>query len=279
MPQRPASYTGRRVAPARRSVPPRRAPSRPASRPARTGSAAAPAPGSRRRMAQLVVSAALLLAVVAMKFLFPATLERCRATLLDLLGADTDFVEVFAAAGRAFSDGSTVSDALNDAYTAVFGASEVPVAPAVERTAALPDNVDMLQHVLNLDYADPVSAGQITSLFGARSDPLDADARFHYGLDIAGEEGAVISAFADGTVTAVGSSTELGKYVTVAHDGGYSTLYAHCARVTASDGQQVKRGDPIAELGDTGRATGFHLHFELHQNNTYLNPIYYVTFS
>ena len=241
MPQRPASYTGRRVAPARRSVPPRRAPSRPASRPARTGSAAAPAPGSRRRMAQLVVSAALLLAVVAMNFLFPATLERCRATLLDLLGADTDFVEVFAAAGRAFSDGSTVSDALNDAYTAVFGASEVPVAPAVERTAALPDNVDMLQHVLNLDYADPVSAGQITSLFGARSDP--------------------------------------GKYVTVAHDGGYSTLYAHCARVTASDGQQVKRGDPIAEMGDTGRATGFHLHFELHQNNTYLNPIYYVTFS
>ena len=230
-------------------------------------------------MAQLVVSAALLLAVVAMKFLFPATLERCRATLLDLLGADTDFVEVFAAAGRAFSDGSTVSDALNDAYTAVFGASEVPAAPAVERTAALPDNVDMLQRVLNLDYADPVSAGQITSLFGARSDPLDADARFHYGLDIAGEEGAVISAFADGTVTAVGSSTDLGKYVTVAHDGGYSTLYAHCARVTASDGQQVKKGDPIAEMGDTGRATGFHLHFELHQNNTYLNPIYYVTFS
>ena len=279
MSQRPVSYTGRRIAPARRSVPPRRAPSHPVSRPARSGSAAAPAPGSRRRMAQLVVSSALLLAVVAIKFLFPATLERCRATLLNLLGADTDFVEVFAAAGRAFSDGSTVSDALNDAYTAVFGASEMTAAPAVERTAELPENVDMLQHVLNFDYADPVSAGQITSLFGARSDPLDADARFHYGLDIAGEEGAVISAFADGTVTAVGSSTDLGRYVTVAHDGGYSTLYAHCARVTASDGQQVKRGDPIAELGDTGRATGFHLHFELHQNNTYLNPIYYVTFS
>ena len=279
MPQRPASYTGRRVAPARRSVPPRKTPPRPASRPARTGSATAPTTGARRRMAQLVVSAALLLAVVAIKFLFPATLERCRATLLELLGTDTDFGEVFAAAGRAFSDGSTVSDALNDAYTAVFGASEVPAAPAVQRTAALPDNVDMLQHVLNFDYADPVSAGQITSLFGARSDPLDTDARFHYGLDIAGEEGAVIFAFADGTVTAVGSSTDLGKYVTVAHDGGYSTLYAHCARVTASDGQQVKRGDPIAEMGDTGRATGFHLHFELHQNNTYLNPIYYVTFS
>ena len=197
----------------------------------------------------------------------------------DLLGADTDFVEVFSAAGRAFADGSTVSDALNDAYTAVFGTSEIPAAPAVSRSETLPDNVEMLQRVLDFDYVDPVSAGQITSLFGCRSDPLEGDGRFHYGLDIAGEEGAVIRAFADGTVTAIGSSTDLGSYVTVTHAGGFSTLYAHCRKITASDGQQVRAGDPIAEMGDTGRATGFHLHFELHQDDTYLNPIYYVTFA
>ena len=219
----------------------------------------------------------LLLAVVAMKFLFPAALERCRATLLELLGADTDFVEVSSAAGRAFSSGS---DALTDAYTAVFGAAEVPSSgSSVPRTDDLPGNVDMLQRVLNFDYADPVPAGDITSLFGARSDPLEGGGRVHYGLDIAGEEGAVISAFADGVVTAVGDSTDLGKYVTVTHEGGYSTLYAHCRRITASDGQQVRCGDPIAEMGDTGRATGVHLHFELHQDDVYLNPIYYVTFA
>ena len=228
-------------------------------------------------MAQMVISAALLLAVVAMKFLFPAALERCRATLLELLGADTDFVEVFSAAGRAFSSGS---DALTDAYTAVFGAAEVPASgSSIPRTDDLPGNVDMLQRVLNFDYADPVPAGDITSLFGARSDPLEGGGRFHYGLDIAGEEGAVISAFADGVVTAVGDSTDLGKYVTVTHESGYSTLYAHCRRITASDGQQVRCGDPIAEMGDTGRATGVHLHFELHQDDVYLNPIYYVTFA
>ncbi len=122
-----------------------------------------------------------------------AALERCRATLLELLGADTDFVEVFSAAGRAFSSGS---DALTDAYTAVFGAAEVPASgSSVPRTDDLPGNVDMLQRVLNFDYADPVPAGDITSLFGARSDPLEGGGRFHYGLDIAGEEGAVISAF------------------------------------------------------------------------------------
>ena len=138
MSQRPVSYAGKRIAPSRRSAPPRKAPSRPAPRPDRAKSAAAPVPGARRRMVQLVISAALLLAVIAMKFLFPAALDRCRATLLDLLGADTDFVEVFSAAGRAFADGSTVSDALNDAYTAVFGTSEIPAAPAVSRSETLP---------------------------------------------------------------------------------------------------------------------------------------------
>ena len=266
MSQRPVSYAGKRIAPSRRSAPPRKAPSRPAPRPDRTKSAAAPVPGARRRMVQLVISAALLLAVIAMKFLFPAALDRCRATLLDLMGADTDFVEVFSAAGRAFADGSTVSDALNDAYTAVFGTSEIPAAPAVSRSETLPDNVDMLQRVLDFDYVDPVAAGQITSLFGCRSDPLEGGGRFHYGLDIAGEEGAVIRA-------------DLGSYVTVTHAGGFSTLYAHCRKITASDGQKVRAGDPIAELGDTGRATGFHLHFELHHDDTYLNPIYYVTFA
>ena len=279
MSQRTASYSGRRVAPTRRRAPaPRKAPPRPT--PSRT-TAPRPekkaTPAARRRMAQMVISAALLLAVVAMKFLFPAALERCRATLLELLGADTDFVEVFSAAGRAFSSGS---DALTDAYTAVFGAAEVPASgSSVPRTDDLPGNVDMLQRVLNFDYTDPVPAGDITSLFGARSDPLEGGGRFHYGLDIAGEEGAVISAFADGVVTAVGDSTDLGKYVTVTHEGGYSTLYAHCRRITASDGQQVRCGDPIAEMGDTGRATGVHLHFELHQDDVYLNPIYYVTFA
>ena len=279
MPQRTA-YAGRRVA---RRTPPRR-PSRPASpqpRPAaaKTRPKAPPAasPQSKRRLWQLMVSAALLLAVIAVKFLSPATLDRYRAALLDLLGADTDFVEVFSAAGHAFSGDGALSDALNDAYTAVFGPSRVQSMPtaAVSRTDALPADVDMLQQVLGFDYAPPVT-GTITSLFGCRSDPLESDGRFHYGLDIAGEEGTVISAFAAGTVTAVADSSDLGRYVTVAHPNGYETLYAHCSKITASSGQKVALGDPIAEMGSTGRVTGTHLHFELHRDTVFLNPIYYV---
>ena len=96
MPQRTV-YPGRRVA---RRVPPRRPRPAPPSRPKAPPPAS---PQSKRRLRQLVVSAALLLAVIAVKFLAPAALERCRGTLLELLGADTDFVEVFSAAGRAFS--------------------------------------------------------------------------------------------------------------------------------------------------------------------------------
>ena len=84
-----------------------------------------------------------------------------------------------------------------------------------------------------------------------------------------------IGCFADGTVTAVGESSSYGKYITVAHEGGYSTLYAHCSRITASSGQQVALGDPIAEVGETGNATGPHLHFALQKDTVYLDPAYY----
>lgn len=79
-----------------------------------------------------------------------------------------------------------------------------------------------------------------------------------------------------GTVGTVGESNILGNYVTVNHEGGFSTLYAHCSAITASAGQSVKKGDAIAKVGSTGNATGSHLHFEVHDGEEYLNPVYYV---
>ena len=162
------------------------------------------------------------------------------------------------------------------------GRNTVTASPSPTSAACTPEaqpaDAELLQQVLGFAYTAPVE-GQLSSGFGLRTDPLEGVSRFHYGLDIAAPEGAVVSSFADGTVTAVGESSELGRYVAVSHANGFSTLYAHCTRVTASAGQRVSRGDPIAEVGDTGRATGPHLHFELHRGSTYLNPVYYVTFS
>ena len=64
--------------------------------------------------------------------------------------------------------------------------------------------------------------------------------------------------------------------MTVNHEGGFSTLYAHCSAITVSAGQSVRKGDEVARVGSTGNATGPHLHFEVHDGGEYLNPIYYV---
>ena len=140
----------------------------------------------------------------------------------------------------------------------------------------LPENVGMQQVLLNFDYQCPVK-GTLTSAFGYRNHPIDGAERFHYGVDIAAETGTEIVCFADGVVTATGESTSFGKYCTVEHGGGFTTLYAHCSKITASSGAAVRMGDKIAEVGATGQATGPHLHFALQREGIYLNPIYYVT--
>ena len=131
--------------------------------------------------------------------------------------------------------------------------------------------------MLGFAYANPLT-GPVTDRFGYRQDPNGGGQQFHYGLDIAADEGAVITAFAAGTVTAVGDSAELGNYVTVQHPGGFVTLYAHCSRITVASGAKVSRGEKIAEVGETGMATGPHLHFELLQGGNLVNPQKYITF-
>lgn len=140
----------------------------------------------------------------------------------------------------------------------------------------LPEGVSMEQAILGFDYSTPVS-GPVSSDFGYREHPVEGEERFHYGVDLAADAGTEVDCFADGTVTAVGESSSYGRYCVVSHPDGYATLYAHCSRVTASSGAAVKRGQKIAEVGETGMATGPHLHFELQRDGAYLNPIYYVS--
>ena len=266
-----------------------------------------PRKGEGRRVRQMAISAILLVLVVTVKLAFPNVMEQYRHQLLKLLGEDTDFVAAFSAVGRTVSPDGKLSNALNDAYTAVFGSEKVVLGNENEKEAEAndpqesadsssaqeegmvttedgqviyttentPENACMTQKLLGFAYAPPVE-GTITSGFGYRVHPILGEEKFHYGMDIGAESGTVIHAFAAGTVTVVAESSMLGKYVIVSHPGGYTSLYGHCSTVTASSGQQVARGDPIAEVGDTGQTTGPHLHFELQQENTYLNPVYYV---
>jgi len=141
----------------------------------------------------------------------------------------------------------------------------------------LPEGVSMEQAILGFDYCPPLENAVLSSDFGYREHPVEGEERFHYGVDLAADAGTAVNCFADGAVTAVGESSSYGRYCIVAHDGGITTLYAHCSRIAVSSGTAVSRGQKIAEVGETGMATGPHLHFELQRNGTYLNPIYYVS--
>lgn len=234
--------------------------------------------GERRRLAQMAVSAVILAAVVAVKLAMPEAVEPYRRQALRLLGEDTDLAAAFSAVGRVTAPDGTVGEALHDAYVAVFGAQPVQEAaeePAVYTTENTPDNVCLTQRLLGFAYVPPVE-GTVTGRFGYRKHPVSMRQEFHYGVDLAADEGTEVHAFAAGTVSVVGESTELGKYVTVAHDGGFETVYAHCSAVTVVSGREVAAGEVIARVGQTGNATGPHLHFELLQGKDYLNPIFYA---
>lgn len=86
----------------------------------------------------------------------------------------------------------------------------------------------------------------------------------------------MIGAFADGTVREIGES-DYGNYLIVDHDDGFSTLYAHCSSISAAVGDEVKCGEEIARVGQTGNATGPHLHLEIWKDGAALDPSDYLT--
>ena len=118
-----------------------------------------------------------------------------------------------------------------------------------------------------LQWPLPV-AGTITSPQGYRTDPITGETSYHSGTDIAVPEGTPILAAADGTVTVANAldswGGSYGYYVKLDHGDGLTTLYAHCSSICVTAGQQVKAGEVIAYVGQTGRVTGPHLHFEVH---------------
>ena len=152
--------------------------------------------------------------------------------------------------------------------TATAAASQVYTMPA------LPENASLEQRNLGFAHTSPIVA-PLTSPFGWREHPVSGGTKFHYGVDLGAETGTDICAFADGEVYATGDSSSLGYYIMIQHADGYMTLYAHCSKITVTSGA-VTMGQKIAEVGETGIATGPHLHFELHDGDLYLNPIYYV---
>lgn len=115
---------------------------------------------------------------------------------------------------------------------------------------------------------------RISDYFGFRSDPFNNSATMHYGMDFTGPEGVDIFSTGDGKVVEAGYSFYgYGNRITIDHGFGYKTVYAHLQNIDVVEGQEVKRGDIIGKLGNTGRSTGTHLHYEVRLNDKPVDPI------
>lgn len=117
---------------------------------------------------------------------------------------------------------------------------------------------------------------RIASGFGNRIDPVYKIPKFHAGLDFTAPIGTPIYATADGVVKIANfNASGYGNHVVINHGYGYETLYGHMVRIKAKQGEHVKRGEVIGYVGNSGKSTGPHCHYEVHKNGQFLNPIYY----
>ena len=128
------------------------------------------------------------------------------------------------------------------------------------------ENIPAIQPILNKDLT------RIASGFGARIDPVYHVVRFHQGMDFTASTGTDIYATGNGTVSFCGWRQGYGNTVIINHGFGYETLYAHCSELLVVEGQKVRRSDVVAKVGNTGKSTGPHLHYEVRLRGTQVDP-------
>lgn len=134
---------------------------------------------------------------------------------------------------------------------------------------------NLLNDQISISRATPKgwpTRGWLSSYFGKRKSPFTGRTVMHEGIDFAANVGTPVIATADGIVAKVEYSPTYGNTVVIDHGYGYQTLYAHNSRILAKSGQRIKRGDKIAQVGNTGMSTGPHLHYEIHLNGIPINP-------
>ncbi|MHA7880953.1 MAG: M23 family metallopeptidase [Saccharospirillum sp.] len=159
---------------------------------------------------------------------------------------------------------------------------------ALDELSALIENREQQLEVLNALMGErqiqsatfvagrPIERGWLSSRFGYRNDPFNGRLAWHNGIDFAGPEGSNIIAVAAGIVTVAREDGGYGYRVDINHSNGYVTRYAHAKELLVQVGDIVKKGDVIALMGNTGRSTGPHVHFEVHYQGDAVDPAEYI---
>lgn len=252
---------------------------------------------------KIYLASAAFICLTAVKLCFPAIPAQLRTEALDILCSGTDYGSAIQAMGRSLSRGqldSGLVQALEYIKLPDYGNSDTVQAgelctsvlpspsPAGTDQGILmagrktvppqqsgPENTVEDIPSIPFPYVSPVPMA-VSSGFGYREHPNSGELRFHYGVDLAADSGQPVLAFADGQVSFAGKDDEYGNYCILSHAEGFSTLYAHMSRLAVEEGQEVEIGQELGIVGQTGNATGPHLHFELMHQGTYLDPEYYL---
>lgn len=131
---------------------------------------------------------------------------------------------------------------------------------------------------LTVNLENPIKEGNITSKFGYRISPITNKYSLHTGLDIATPQNTKIYAVYDGVIEKAEYNEINGNYIIIKHSNSLKTTYNHCNKLLVKEGETVRKGDVIALVGQTGYATGNHLHFEVLLNGKYINPLYVLSY-
>lgn len=162
--------------------------------------------------------------------------------------------------------------AMGGPFEAILGGDD-DIDPRFERLGLSLSRMAVLERALDgIPQVVPASVENITSGFGFRRDPFNGRGAMHAGIDFKGAMGSPIFAAADGRVTFAGRKSGYGNAIEITHGNGMLTRYAHLSRIGVKVGQQVAAGATIGGLGNTGRSTGPHLHFEVRINDRAINP-------
>ena len=177
----------------------------------------------------------------------------------------------------------TLIDQVRRGYSGQGG----PLTPISFSTKGVPPSADSLRANEILNRLDRLNLYRIAAEKVPFSEPLNASYRFtspfgqrwgrmHEGIDVASAYGTPILATADGVVTHAGWSSGYGRLVKIRHDFGIETRYAHMSKLRVKVGQRVSRGDRIGDMGNSGRSTGTHLHYEVRVSDKPVNPMTYI---
>lgn len=194
---------------------------------------------------------------------------------------------------KMFKQAGLSPDTLLSAVRKGYSGSGGPLTPLSLSTKGLPSSQDenranaILQSLDNMNlykiaafktpFAMPVQdVVRFTSGFGGRNDPINGARRQHEGQDFAGNYGTPIYATADGTVISAGWSNGYGRLIKIQHSYGIETRYAHLSQIRVNVGQKVSRGERIGDMGNSGRSTGTHLHYEIRIGGSAINPMTFI---